>query len=268
MKTSVSLWSYQKYLFAGKMTVVEAIEKIKEAGADAVELLDCFGMNFPQVRNKLKQLGLKVSSFSVSNNFFCEKEQLDDEIALVKFGIDAANYFGAKSVRVFIGYDNPNHTMEELMAQAIGAFKSLAPYAEANGIAMSLENHGLAAGKSYQVQAILDAVNSPCMLSNADTGNFFLVDENPVDAIGNLKGRIGLVHLKDVVEVAEHMQFDSIAGKHFKGTVIGKGQVDLPAIAKILKDSNYDGYLSVEYEGLEEDILGSVDESVKYSKAL
>ncbi len=263
MKTSVSLWSMQKLLFGKKMTPVEAIEKIHEAGADAVELLDCFPMNFPAVRAKIKSLGMEVSSFSVANDFFCDPEVLEKEIALVKFGVDAAVYFGAKAVRVFIGWDNPKFTLEECMNQAIKTFKECAAYAESRGVALCLENHGKVAGKSAQVKEILDAVNSPSMLANTDTGNFLLVDEDSTEAVSNLAGKIGLVHFKDVAEVSEFMQFDSIAGKHFKGTIIGEGQVDLKAIVKLLQESGYDGYLSIEYEGLEEDVIGSMVKSVE-----
>ena len=62
------------------------------------------------------------------------------------------------------------------------------------------------------------------------------------------------------------MQYDAISGKHYKGTIIGEGEVDLKSIVQILKDSNYQGYLSIEYEGLEEDILDAVVKSVENTK--
>lgn len=266
MKTSVSLWSMQKLLFSQQITPIEAIEKIHEAGAEAVELLDCFSMKFPEVRAKIKALGLEVASFSVANGFFCPPEELEKEIALVKFGVDAAVYFDAKAVRVFIGWDSPDYDMDAMMKQAIEAFKECAAYAESRGVVLCLENHGKTAGKSEQVKTILDAVNSPSMKANTDTGNFLLVDEEPTEAISNLAGNIGLVHFKDLVEVPEKMQYDAISGRHYKGTIIGEGEVDLKSIVQILKDSNYQGYLSIEYEGLEEDILDAVVKSVENTK--
>src|SRR5690625_368258 len=91
--------------------------------------------------------------------------------------------------------------------------------------------------------------------STFDTGNFLLVHEEPTAAFEHLKEEIVHVHFKDFreKEPAEDVKsFKSLEGVSFVGVIPGDGAVDLAYIVNGLKDIDYDGWLSIEYEGLEE----------------
>ena len=111
------------------------------------------------------------------------------------------------------------------------------------------------AGKSKQVLSIIERINSPYVKSTFDTGNFLLVHEDPLDAFNRLKDQIVHVHFKDFRQKEQNEDvpsFRSIEGKEVVGVIPGDGEVDLKSIVDGLKQVSYDGWLSIEYEGIED----------------
>src|SRR5690606_26232375 len=139
--------------------------------------------------------------------------------------------------------------------------KECAKYAEKQGIVLGIENHGLFAGKSEQVINLIKKVGSDYIRSTIDTGNFLLVDENPSNAVANLKDYAVHVHIKDFEKISEKKDkgpiFQSIAGHLYIGKIAGEGNVDLKWILKELESANYPGWISVEFEGTEEPKYGT-----------
>ena len=43
-----------------------------------------------------------------------------------------------------------------------------------------------------------------------------------------------------------------MGGNYFRGAIVGHGDIDIRAALKLLKDVGYDGYLSLEFEGMED----------------
>jgi sugar phosphate isomerase/epimerase len=65
-----------------------------------------------------------------------------------------------------------------------------------------------------------------------------------------------MVHIKDFyVRSSEYSPgegwFRSAHGHYLRGAIVGHGDIDMPRVLRIVKQSGYDGYLSVEFEGLE-----------------
>jgi sugar phosphate isomerase/epimerase len=48
----------------------------------------------------------------------------------------------------------------------------------------------------------------------------------------------------------------SAGGNYCRGAIVGHGNVNVQAALQILKDSGYDGYLSLEFEGVEDCRMG------------
>ena len=226
-------------------------------GVKAVELLDCFFKSEEEVDDiiwMLKRKNMVVSAYSISNDFVVEEEKnLEEPIACVKAGIDRAVRLGTSNLRVFSGNPKEGISFEKGMERIIKGLRSCVSYAEGKGITMVLENHGLFAGTASKVRNIIESIGSSNLRVNADTGNFLLVLENPVESIEQLKDRISFVHFKDFRSLEEPNGLESytaIDGTLFQGTPAGKGDIDLKKIIKILCGAGYDGYLSLEYEGV------------------
>ena len=201
MKIAVSAWSLQKLLFKDKMNIFEFLDFAFEQGVDGVELLDCFWKTPKQIQEVKKKVdgnNWDIACYSIGNDFVTlDDSELEGQIIAVKQGIDVAADLGTKLLRVFSGNSKQGISYDQGMEKILKGFKECAPYAEEKGITMVLENHGLFAGKSDQVLAILEEVGSPNLKANADTGNFLLVLEDPLEAIKNLGKQVGFVHFKD-----------------------------------------------------------------------
>ena len=77
MKTSVSSYSYHKLLRSGEMDLFQVMDKTKEIGFDAIELIDFAapeGKTVPafaaELRNYAEKIGLAISSYTIGANLF------------------------------------------------------------------------------------------------------------------------------------------------------------------------------------------------------
>jgi sugar phosphate isomerase/epimerase len=201
MKLSVSAWCLQEKLFSHEITIFDFINYCHENGVKYVELLDCFldgDSEIEEMNELLKRLDMEVSSYSVGNDFVLEdSSERKEQVEYLKDSIKIALKLGTKRMRVFSGDKKEGMSFDMAENWIVECFKEVAPLAEDAGITMVVENHGLLAGKSSQVKKIIDRIGSKALKSNADVGNFILVNENSLEAVKYLKDEIGFIHLKD-----------------------------------------------------------------------
>lgn len=260
MKISVSMYSLNSTISKEKWSIIDFINYAKSISLDGVELLDMYWKDkdkeIEQVKETLKENDLYVSAYDVTNNFVKESmEERAEEIEKVKNGIQVAKQLGTNIVRVFCGDLYGNLTYEDGQDWIVEGLKACAETAEREQIYLAIENHGLLAGKSDQVENIINSVNSKYVKSTFDTGNFLLVHEEPQHAFDRLKEKVIHVHFKDFRDKEPNeliTGFYSTKGIELIGTIPGDGQVDLAYIVKGLKEIEYDGWLSIEYEGFDD----------------
>ena len=95
-----------------------------------------------------------------------------------------------------------------------------------------------------------------------DLGNFMCADEDPNFAVGVLAGYARHVHAKDFyrkpgTEINPGAGwFRSRAGNYLKGTIVGHGDARAAQSLGVLKRAGYDGWISVEFEGMEDNLTG------------
>ncbi len=275
MKLGLSMYSYYAAYRQGRIDIPSFIQEAKRLGVQGVELLDFFwrdpASELPEVRAALQNTGLSVGVYSVANNFVQGSEAARaGEVKKITSGVDYAVQFGAKVVRVFAGDITPDYTYEQCLLWIIAGLQEASAYAYEQGITLALENHGRLAGRSEQVQTILNAVASPALKANPDTGNFLLVHQASHLAVADLATRAAMVHFKDFRVVPDDYAgaaYVGTEGLKFAGTAIGEGEVDLPDCVQSLREAGFDGWLNIEYEG-EEDPFSAVSRSVDYTRNL
>lgn len=257
MKTSVSMYSLHKYIMNEKMDLSGFIDYAASISVDGVELLDIYWkdeeVEIPQVLSLLKEKDLKVSAYDITNNFVKEsQEERILELERVRKSVDIAKKLNTNIVRIFSGDVKEGVSFEQGKQWILDGLKESAKYAEENGVVLGIENHGYFAGRSTQIKELIEAAGSPNIRCTLDTGNFILVDEDPKEAVTALKSYAAHVHFKDFVVIDSEYTgpaFKSLSGKKFIGTVAGEGSIDLKHVISELKSVNYDGWLSVEFEG-------------------
>ena len=271
MKLGLSMWSYVAPWKQGALDTAAFIRKAKSLGVDGVELLDFFFKNkedwapeTDEIRKALDETGLPVGVFSVGNDFAqADEAARDDQIQIINRGVDQAVKLGAGVVRVFAGGDVPGTPNETVFEWFLHGLCEASYYAADKGIKLALENHGLIAGRSDQVNDLIHkvriATGTDTLGANPDTGNFLLVNEDSTDAVRGVAKYAYMCHFKDF-EVApgnwDGRAYAAIDGTRFIGSAIGEGGVDLASCIDALRAVGFGGWVNIEYESEEDPEFG------------
>ncbi|MBP3967268.1 sugar phosphate isomerase/epimerase family protein [Paenibacillus lignilyticus] len=275
MKIAISVWSCHKYLYDGSWQNADFIDYAASVGAQGVELLSVFWnkeSDVPAVHEALARTGIKLACFGACNDFVkTTAEEREVQLQDIILAVDMAVEFGAEVVRVFAGDRKEGISYEQAKGWIVEGLAKGAAYAESKGVVLCLENHGIFAGKSEQVQDIITLVGSPALRSTFDMGNFLLVDDVPAQAFEALHPLIRHVHAKDFLRVGEDQKegvLRALSGQPFIGAVPTEGDVGVASIVGKLAGVGYDGWMSIEYEGLEEQKSGTARAVEKLAEAV
>jgi sugar phosphate isomerase/epimerase len=164
---------------------------------------------------------------------------LGDQIALLERCIEAAHFFDTKLIRTFSFWKQGLLTPAQEEA-LVDAYAEPAAIAERAGIILGIENeHDCCLATGAQTARVLEEIGSPSVRAIWDPGNAFMAGELPFptgyDAI---KDFIVHVHIKDA-----KVPDGSIVPEW---TVVGEGAIDFAGQLAALKQSGYDGWLSLE----------------------
>ncbi len=155
---------------------------------------------------------------------------------------------------------------ETPMETAYARLRAAGDAAKKHGVIVGLETHP-DLGTNGDVQAeTMEAIDHPNIRVNFDTANITYYNKNTT-GLAELKKSIGFVA---TVEFKDHSrEFET-----WDFPVVGQGKVDFPAIVKLLRENNYDGPLTIEFEGTEgvklteEQTKLAIAESVAYVRSL
>lgn len=271
MDIAVSAWSAVKVLQNKQCTLKGFIDFCKNNGVQDVEFLDCFwedGDHYKRIKKYMDQKGVRCCSYSISSDLVCGEPAYSECIEYIKQSVDIAAALSTKCVRIFPGTPKDGIDVESGYALIRQGLKECCEYAGSKGIYLSMENHGVYGGISSSLKRIMNEVGSDYLKTNPDTGNFLLGGENPVEAFRSLRGNIKNVHFKDFV-ICEKGVYTGYDGKQqFTGCVLGKGIVPLKEIVDELKATGYEGCISIEYEGIENDCMKAIQDSIAYTKSI
>ena len=264
MRLGVSMYSYVRTVNSGQMDIPGFIHEAKRIGADGVELLDFFYRDVEGERRTalraLDETGLPCPIFSVGNNFAkTSPQERHEQLNRIKFGVDEALHYGAGVVRVFAGDVAPGITFEQAREWIVEGLAEASKYAEEKGVRLALENHGTLAGRGDQVRGLIEDVReragNRALGANPDTGNFLLVNQPSHEAISEVAPYAYMVHFKDFIPApegqTEHI-YGALDGSRYLGAAVGEGMVQLDSCISLLRRAGFDGWLSVEYEGVED----------------
>ena len=237
-KLTIGLASYtlRKYSVSQLIDICKRLN-IKEVALKNFHLpLDASDSEIQATISKFKDAGLNIYGGGV---IYMKNE------AEVK---NAFRYAKAAGMKLIIGV--PNHDLLPLVEK----------YVKENDIKLAIHNHG-PGDEVYPTPATvydkivnLDKRIGLCI----DIGHVVRLGMNPIEAIKKYGHRMYDMHLKDV---------DGIVAKS-ESIQIGRGVIDMPKLMKALKDSNYQGVMSIEYEKDADNAEGGLAESVGYVRGI
>lgn len=264
MKTCVSSYSFSKYMKESGCDLFAVADKAKELGFDAIEFTELPGddklMLAKQLRAHCDKIGLPIAAHSLGADFI--NRDTEAEIKRVCEAVDVAEILGAKVIRHDVCYSLKKehlYSYREAIKEMAPAIRRVTEYAAQKGIRTTTENHGYVFQDPDRVEALILAVGHENYGWLCDIGNFLCADCNIVRAVSIAAPYTYHVHVKDfLVKLGEGDKpegfFETRGGNYLRGTVLGHGEVPIATAIKALKRAGYDGYVSLEFEGMEENI--------------
>ncbi|MDR3121332.1 MAG: sugar phosphate isomerase/epimerase [Clostridiales bacterium] len=259
IRKGVNMWT-----FPAGTSVREAIRQAKEAGFDGIELAFTVDGELSEktgeaeiraIKAYAEDLGIEIGglasaqywNYTLSSNYESLRNKTKE---FIKRHLETAALLGVKCILV-VGPnggpdtgENPDcpkkgefRDYETAYQRALDGLLELAPYAQAQGVAIGLENVWNAMFLSpLEMRNFIDKVNSPFVGAYLDVGNMMLFSypEQWIRVLGN---RILMVHFKD---------FRRSVG-NFDGFVdLLEGDVNFPACMAEFEAIGYDGWAFAE----------------------
>ena len=205
-----------------------------------------------KLANNIISTGVKAAH--ISNNAPRNISDEDDEarkegIRVAKLWLDACKQIGAQSMRVNTGGPRilppsiitdgypRNIDIIPYLKRAIESFTEMAEYGEKVGVKVTIENHWGLAANPMNVRIIINEINSPYCEASPDFCNW----EHEYMLYHGLEALIPLA--TSMVHAKRWTRYPD---------------VDIARCVRILNESNYQGYISLEYEAGGDPVEGTI----------
>ena len=251
MKLGCMSLSYNKQFTDGELDLLGFIDRAYELGLDGIDIhTRAFESTDPEylreVRMRCLRRGLAISYIGVSNNFGRPEEELDDVVADVNHWVDVAASIGVPLVRVFAAWVPEGEREEEVWERMMPRMKQIAGYGDEKGVVLGLHNHnhGCVTRTGKDVRRIIEGVGSPYFSHILDTGQYVgspgaTGQKGKEDPSLNFYGSI-----EETAPLAIHVR-----AKIYRIQTGEEAWLDYPRIFEILNRVNYNGWVSIVYEG-------------------
>jgi sugar phosphate isomerase/epimerase len=261
---------------ASRMTMEDFLARAHELGVDGVSLESCFFPTFSseylgQIKRLLDEYGFdRVYAWGHPDGLEGGSNEQAYREMIQSF--DYAQQIGAKVMRVVGSSLMLRHQPHEpQLVRLTAMFRNAVKVAGSYGIRMAVENH--IDFTADEMVRLLDAVDSPYLGINFDTGNFLRLLDDPIKGMAKLAPRVYAAHIKDL-----KIQRGVPANEwyFFSSTPVGDGVVDNQNLVQMLADAGFDGVLAVEIDFLHPDygndenaaVAGSVRELRRLAQAV
>ncbi len=249
MRLSCLPVSFYGPILRGEMTVGDWARLARELDLDALDLSILFleSRSLPEVSAMGRQIeaeGMKVSVVTTYPDFThpdpAERARQGEKLAA---DLDRCRLVGAEMVRVTAGQAHPGIGRAHGIDLAVEGLRRAAELAARAGVSIVFENHSKPgvwkyADFSHPSDIFLDIARAISGLPIGilfDTANPAAFGDDPCVLLREVVRRVACVHAADT-------------GAHgaLKPVQIGTGVVPFPAIFNLLKESGYDGMISIE----------------------
>lgn len=256
VKLGISTYSYWHFT-SQKVPIETVMDKAAALGVEGVDILHRqMESEEPAYVRRLKRHaflnGIDLICLSIHQNFVSpDKAERQKNIDHTVDCIELAHALGIPSIRLNSGRWGTVRSFDRLMelrgeepplegytddhafAWCIESIEKCLPQAEKAGVILALENHWGLTRLPEGVLRIVNAIQSPWLGVLMDTGNFL---EDPYDRLKMLAPKTVFVQAKTYYGGGEWYTLE----------------LDYQRIAGILADVNYQGYVSIEFEGKED----------------
>ena len=281
MKIAVSSYSFSQAMHDGRMSIMDVLPKAKAMGYEGVEIVRG-NQSDEEMRALARQLkaqsdaeGIPIIAYMAGADFL--KNGLDRQVDALKREAEIASLLNVKRFRHDstggVDADGKKYTVDEALPIVAEGYRRVTEFAAGLGIHTMIENHGYFFQRSERVKKLVETVDHPNFGWLVDIGNFMCADQDSLEAVKMAAPLAVHAHAKDFhfkekgSYVPSQGWFGTAGGNHLRGAIIGHGAVDVKGCLNALRAANYDKWLSVEFEGME-DCLKALEFDLKNLKEL
>jgi len=255
MKPSVMIYSLGRALAEGTLTVPAALRLIREVGAEGVDLSNWHVTDYTdaEVGAMVRDAGLAVSCYIGGADLtVTAAAQRAGALDTLRCVLDSAAAVGARVALVTTGVCAAGQDRAAGRRHVAAGLAQLLPHARAVGVTLTIEDFGSLQSPYQTSDECLEccALAGDALMMTYDSGNMVLGDQDSVEFLREVAPRVVHAHAKDWKLLPPGAEgLPSRAGRNYAATVVGQGVLDYPAICAALRELDYRGYLSFEYEG-------------------
>jgi hydroxypyruvate isomerase len=232
-----------------ELEFIDRLPAVAAAGYPAVEFWGWKNKPMDAIKARADECGVQIAGFLVEcDRVLLNPDTGDEWVAEARASVAEAARLGVGTLIVTTGQADPELSREVQHQAIVRHLKSLAPYAEDQGVTLVLEplnilvNHqGYYLSTSDEGFEIVDEVGSPRIKLLFDIYHQQVTEGNLLDRIGARIGDIGHLHVADV------------PGRHEPGT----GEINYANIFPRLLEMGYQGYVGLEFTA-----TGTADEAL------
>jgi len=146
---------------------------------------------------------------------------------------------------------------KEVLRRAVKGAQEVYDYAEQLGVQCLYENQGFYFNGVQRFDDFLGELNRSAGIV-ADFGNSLFIGEEPEAFVARFAPLVRHVHVKDYLRKDSRWPspgkgwYETRDGGYLRGTIIGHGTVNFIRMFSILHAVGYDGFYSMEYDGIED----------------
>ena len=253
-----------------------AVEKIVAAGLSHLEFAVIHGQNFIQalgydpcitlqsnpraLRRYLDRKGLSVSQIDGSYPMMGPDGSAFG-VQYVQQSIRFAAELGCPMVDTVDGaFKTAGFSDEEVFRITCDNYRQCLSWAEDYNVVINVETHGPYTSNCEFMHRLFEYFDSPYLRFNFDTGNTFIAGHDPLEYLKEFRRYLTHCHIKDVSE-------SLAAALRGEETGIGSSQVpvgggvnaeNIRQCIAYLQETHWDGAVSIECHGSDENTLASV----------
>ena len=214
-----------------------------------------------EIRRYVESKGMPISQIDSAYPIMCTSGS-NYGVFYTQQAIRFASHLGAKKVvTTDSAIIEDNMTKDEALKVAVKNYTQLLKWAEDFKIIVNIETHGALTNDAEFMLKLLSYFESEYLGLNLDTGNTFISGQIPLDVLKPLRKYLTHCHIKDVgADLAAAIRGEE-TGIACSDQSVGAGvnAENIKNVIDFLKETNWDGEVSVECSGTDENMKKSVE---------
>ncbi|GGO07951.1 TIM barrel protein [Saccharibacillus kuerlensis] len=226
-------------LFDGR-SIYEALPILHDMGAKAIEFWSWADKDLQRIKDMCQEFRMDVASIVLLTETMLEPEGRTEALEEVERAAEAAVFLGAPTMVQSVGFEVEGKSRNEMRESLIEGLKAAVPLLEKHNVTVAIEPmntirdkelSGYFLNKSEEAFQIVEEVDHPLVKVCYDFYHVQIMEGNVIARMQNWIHRIG------------HIQAAGVPGRN----ELFAGELNYDRIFDAIKQTNYDGYVGIEY---------------------